>query len=112
MESPRAGRASADPDEAHEGEFSVRYRDLDMNGHANNISYLDWFLEILPLSFREGHTIQELEVNFLAEIGGGEAVRSRALAGGSGGLELEHGLTRLPDGEAVARARSRWAPRR
>ena len=61
--------------EAHRGEFTVRYRDLDMNGHANNISYLDWLLEVLPLRFREGHAIGELELNFLAEVGAGEVVR-------------------------------------
>jgi medium-chain acyl-[acyl-carrier-protein] hydrolase len=111
---------------AYEGEFVVRYRDLDMNGHANNISYLDWLLEVLPLDFRERHSLRELELNFLAELGAGERVRSQALmrcpagssssaadAGSSAGgtIDFDHGLNRLGDSQIAARARSSWVPR-
>lgn len=111
--------ASLDSPDTYEGEFAVRYRDLDMNGHANNISYLDWFLEILPLPFREQHTVRELELNFLAEVGAGEGVRSRALARAAGAaatvprgsVDFDHALTRLTDGQPVARARTHWVSR-
>ncbi|MBN1837725.1 MAG: hypothetical protein JW820_17845 [Spirochaetales bacterium] len=115
--------------EVYEGDFGVRYRDLDMNGHANNLSYLDWLLEILPPAFRDRHTLGELELNFLAELGPGETVRSRAVtapgeavsddaafgrkASGRahpGSVDLHHTLACLRDGRIAARARTRWLP--
>ena len=122
LEAAESGRASPHPLEAHEEEFRVRYRDLDMNGHANNISYLDWFLEVLPYSFRDSHTLQELEVNFMAELGAGDTVRSRALArsvppapasrGSTAAagttVAFDHSLTRLEENQPAARARTRW----
>jgi medium-chain acyl-[acyl-carrier-protein] hydrolase len=97
----------------HEGRFSVRYRDLDMNGHANNISYIDWLLECLPLGLRAGYGLGELELNFLGEVGGGDELLSRAVAVGPGDPEQAprflHTLTRAADGLVAARARSRWA---
>ena len=111
-----AGAAAASaPPEVHEGQFTVRYRDLDMNGHANNISYLDWFLEILPLELRREHTLRELEMNFLAEAGAGDTILSRALAVPSPpagcAREFIHTLSRPGEGPAAARARTRWVPR-
>lgn len=32
--------------------FQVRWRDLDANGHANNICYVEWLLETIPDSIR------------------------------------------------------------
>jgi medium-chain acyl-[acyl-carrier-protein] hydrolase len=97
----------------HEGRFTVRYRDLDMNGHANNISYIDWLLECLPFGLRAGHAVNELELNFLGELGAGDELRSRAVSAGAPGpgqaVGYFHTLTRTTDGLVAARARSRWS---
>jgi medium-chain acyl-[acyl-carrier-protein] hydrolase len=96
----------------HEERFTVRYRDLDMNGHANNISYVDWLLECLPLELRRTHGVRELELNFLSEMGVGEVVLSRATtveaADPKASAEFVHTLARLSDEQVVARARTRW----
>jgi len=98
----------------HEGEFAVRYRDLDMNGHANNISYVDWLLECLPFGLREGHAVSELELNFLVELGAGDRLHSSAVAAVPSGPgdppRFLHALTRTTDGLVAARARSCWSP--
>ena len=45
----------------------VRYNDLDMNNHVNNIKYLEWLMESMDPDFRRTHVPTELEINFLAE---------------------------------------------
>ena len=51
---------------------TVRYTDLDVNGHMNNCRYLDWIDDLLPSSFHETHRIQEFSVYYLSEILEGE----------------------------------------
>jgi len=48
-------------------EFRVRYRDLDVNQHVNNVSYVEWALESLPTSTLMRGFLRDLEVNFLGE---------------------------------------------
>ncbi len=52
----------------------VTYGDLDLNGHVNNVRYIEWMLNALPLGFHEMHTIRQLEVNYLAEAVYGQSV--------------------------------------
>ncbi|MCF7817971.1 MAG: hypothetical protein K9M54_08820 [Kiritimatiellales bacterium] len=46
---------------------AVNHGDLDMNGHVNNVRYIEWVLNSLTLEFHQSHTLKELEVNHLAE---------------------------------------------
>jgi acyl-ACP thioesterase len=48
-------------------EVFTRYSDLDMNGHVNNVRYVDHVLDIFPRSFRMEKDIAEIEMNFLKE---------------------------------------------
>jgi acyl-ACP thioesterase len=115
LEEPAPAAASG---KVFEERFSVRYRDLDMNGHANNVGYIDWLLECLPFELRQSHEIRELELNFLNEVTAGQEILSRAAATPAPAsetadpeapVEYVHTLHRLGDGQVVARARSRWS---
>lgn len=53
-------------------ERTVRYTDLDVNGHMNNCRYLDWIDDLLPSSFHEVHQVQEFSLCYLSEILEGE----------------------------------------
>ena len=46
---------------------TVRYTDLDINGHMNNCRYLDWVEDTLPGSFHESHSVSEFTVNYMTE---------------------------------------------
>ena len=46
---------------------TVRYTDLDVNGHMNNCRYLDWVEDTLPSSFHESHSVSEFTVNYMTE---------------------------------------------
>lgn len=47
---------------------TVRYSELDRNGHMNNTRYLDWVDDLLPLHFHKEHTVQLCTVCYLQEL--------------------------------------------
>jgi len=47
--------------------FNVRYSDLDLNNHVNNIKYIEWGMEGIDPEYKKGHMPFTLEINFLAE---------------------------------------------
>ncbi len=55
--------------------FPVRYGDLDVNDHVNNVRYLEWLLDGLPLEFHRASRLRSIEVNYLAETLPGDTVR-------------------------------------
>ncbi|MDF7801188.1 thioesterase [Pontiellaceae bacterium B1224] len=91
-----------------EGEvLNVNYGDLDLNGHVSNIRYVEWILNSLPLEFHQQHSIQTLEVNYLAEAvyGHSVAVSTREIDP----LVFDHVI--LTEGNDLFRARSVWKAR-
>jgi acyl-ACP thioesterase len=105
-----------------EQEFRVRFSDVDINGHANYLSYSDWLLEAIPSSVRDEHVIAEMEIHFLREANFKDQVISRSQRigdtpiqpltrvssdRGTGG-EFLHSLVRKQDDMEVARARTVW----
>ena len=47
--------------------FHVRYSDLDLNNHVNNIKYIEWGMEGIDPEYRKTHIPFLLEINFLSE---------------------------------------------
>ena len=50
------------------------YTDLDFNGHVNNVRYIQWIEDSLEPSLLENADKMRLDINYLNEILGGEAV--------------------------------------
>lgn len=48
-------------------EFTVRYSDLDVNGHLNSVRYLDHVMDTFTLDYLKNHQIQRLEIAYVAE---------------------------------------------
>ncbi len=46
---------------------TVRFSDLDSNGHMNNCRYLDWVADTLPGSFHRENPVREFSVCYLSE---------------------------------------------
>ena len=46
---------------------TVRYTDLDVNGHMNNCRYMQWVDDLLDADFHEAHSPKELLVCYLSE---------------------------------------------
>lgn len=86
--------------------ITVNYGDLDMNGHVNNVRYIEWVLNNLPLEFHQAHDLLTLEVNYLAEAVYGHSVS--VCSNETEPLHFNHGI--LADGTELFCARSVWKP--
>ena len=59
-------------------EFKVRFDDIDVNGHVNNMHYIVWALETLPKEFRDNHLLKTLDIVYKKEIQYGNEILSEA----------------------------------
>jgi medium-chain acyl-[acyl-carrier-protein] hydrolase len=89
-------------------ELIVRYADLDMNGHVNNVHYPMYVQEALPYAWRLEHDLIEMEMNFLAEARHDDVLEVRLKTESADSLRLRHGLFRRRDGREIFRARTVW----
>ena len=91
-----------------EKQFNVRYGDLDINQHVNNVRYIEWLLECLTGIVEKGRCLSELEINFLGEALHGDRVRARCCRRDEKGTRIDHDVLRETDGRELIRARTAW----
>lgn len=72
----KAGRVRPFTDSEEETEVIARYSDLDINGHMNNVKYLELILDMFRTDFRLSHDIYEIEMNFLKETREGDVLEN------------------------------------
>lgn len=84
---------------------SVRYSDIDVNGHVGSSRYIGWMLDAYPFEHHRAHWVRVLEINYLGETVAGEelSVRTHQI----GPAEYCHSLARN-NGDEVCRARMEW----
>jgi medium-chain acyl-[acyl-carrier-protein] hydrolase len=58
--------------------FKIRYEDIDINGHVNNINYIIWAFEALSFDFRSSHRLKTIDVIFKKEVKYGSEIISQA----------------------------------
>ena len=63
------------PNLTWEAPFRPGYIDIDAHQHVNNVSYAQWCLDLLPQEFFREHRVANFDINFLAELAWGQAVR-------------------------------------
>jgi len=56
--------------------YTVRYFDIDENGHVNNAHYFDWMLDALPAEWLRTHQATEVRIRFENEVKYGHQVTS------------------------------------
>ncbi len=78
--------------------FHVRYNDIDMNGHVNNIVYIMWAIEALDLEFIKNHTICAIDIYFKHDISYGEDIISYAKIDET---SSQHSIKNLRTGEEL-----------
>ena len=83
-------------------EIRVRQSDLDFNDHVNNVHYVEWMLETMPL----GTGPAEMDVVFRAAAKAGDALMSECFRGEGRTLHL---IRRPADGLVLATAAMVWA---
>ena len=57
-------------------EFKVRYDDIDVNQHVNNMNYIVWAFEALPKEFKDKNKLKKLDMVFKKEIQFGNVILS------------------------------------
>ncbi len=92
----------------HEKEIVVRHRDLDINQHVNNVSFVEWVIESVPAKVLNTFVTAELEINFLAEAFYEECLLAACHSQNSHTGVFFHSITRQKDGLELARARTVW----
>ncbi|MEX0599479.1 MAG: acyl-ACP thioesterase domain-containing protein, partial [Rhodothermales bacterium] len=117
-ELPKRERAIDDPpanlpgigDDAVERQVRVRYGDLDVNGHVNNVRYVEWSVEGVPADVLREQVVCSLDLHFRAEGNYGDVVTVRSsTVPGEEARTYAHVIVR--DGDELARARTKWIPR-
>lgn len=93
-----------------ERKFQVRFRDLDINQHVNNTSYVEWILESIPAAVKKDAILSELEINFLAESFLHDRIIANCLSRATDIGSFYHSLYREKDGQELVRARTVWKP--
>ncbi len=89
--------------------FSVRYHDLDLNRHVNNVRYLEWALETLPPEVLDNRQCTDLALQFEAEATLGDPIRATAhLEPTDTSLRVRHRLSHAEDDRTLAVATTTW----
>lgn len=84
--------------------FQVGWKDLDANDHANNVNYVEWALEALPLEIRRNNTLAQLDIEFLRQAFYGDQVTSSA----EGAQDNWGHLLKNAEGAVLCVAVSQW----
>ena len=91
-----------------EKSYSVRYSDIDMHHHVNNIKYIEWILDSYPFEMNQTHQIHTFEINFLAESSYGDAISIHTDMLEESPPAFLHSVLRKEDNRELCRARSGW----
>ncbi|HEX2867837.1 MAG TPA: acyl-ACP thioesterase domain-containing protein [Ignavibacteriales bacterium] len=74
IEDPKAPSGAT----AYKTTFRVRQSDIDTNSHVNNIKYIEWALEAIPLETFQGYTLRRIKVVYKKETVYGRMIDSSA----------------------------------
>ena len=58
-----------------EKSYDVRYSDIDTNKHVNNVKYIDWCVETVPLDVVLNYTLKNIKVIYQKETTYGETIK-------------------------------------
>ena len=98
------------PGHEFECRFHVRRSDLDVNGHVNNVNFIDWAVESFPPPAVGGRRLEDLLIEFHAEALLGDEVlaQSSRLAPVGDTARVLHRLMNARSGRVLAAARTVW----
>ncbi|XP_019437549.1 PREDICTED: palmitoyl-acyl carrier protein thioesterase, chloroplastic-like [Lupinus angustifolius] len=102
--------------------FSPRWSDLDVNQHVNNVKYIEWILESVPLSIMESHELSSMTLEYKRECGKKNKLQSLIAISSADedGCNLGHNnghliecnhLLQLEDGVEIMRGKTEWRPK-
>ncbi len=90
-------------------EFSVCATHLDFNNHVNNVCYLEWALNTLPLETFEKYRLREILFNFLAEGQIGDSIIARSQKVTDSPLAFRHTLDSASESRRLCAIETSWS---
>lgn len=95
----------------HTTPLTARRSDIDINGHVNNVRYVEYALEAVPQDWSEKKHCLGLDIQFRHESFAGDEILSACTVTepDQGRDTLLHSLTRPTDNTEIVRMRSWWA---
>ncbi len=73
----------------HQETRTVRYSELDANGHMSNTRYLNWLEDLFPAQYHRDHPLREFQISYLSEAREGQSIHMTWDLGPEGELRLE-----------------------
>ncbi len=90
----------------HSTENQIRYSDIDVHAHLNNVKYIEFIMNSYPIDFIKNNDPAEMVINFLNEAEGGEKITiNRSDLGNN---EFLHNITRASDNAEMSRIKMKW----
>ena len=84
----------------------VRYSDIDIHHHVNNIKYIEWILDSYPFEMNRTHQIHIFEINFLAESSYEDTISIETETLQESPPAFLHRVSREREGKELCRARA------
>jgi acyl-ACP thioesterase len=111
----RLPRPPACPPGGRESRIVTRRRDIDSNGHVNNLRYLEWLEDSLPEELPSGRRLEEINIRYQRETLPGAVVLARTArlgdepaSRGTERVRLAHEIVLADSGERIASAETFW----
>jgi acyl-ACP thioesterase len=89
--------------------FAIRFADIDLNWHVNNVSYVQWLLEGVPKETWHERRPAVVDAQYVAECDWGGRILTRARA--TAPDQFLHQIAREVDGREIARGATAWVKR-
>ena len=86
--------------------YEVRYSDVDMHHHVNNIKYIEWILDSYPFEMSRAHQIHTFDINFLAESSIEDTISIQTETLQESPPVFLHRVSREGEGKELCRART------
>jgi medium-chain acyl-[acyl-carrier-protein] hydrolase len=90
--------------------FKVKFSDLDVNLHVNNVKFLQWVTDSYPLDFIINNTPGSVEINYLAESMCGDEIKVLVSQETLQTNIWNHSVLRINDNRELCRIRIDWNP--
>jgi medium-chain acyl-[acyl-carrier-protein] hydrolase len=87
---------------------NVLYSDIDVHNHVNNVKYMEWIFDSLPIEHIERYKVDEIELNFVGESSYGGEVFLFNERVSSDNPEFVHTITGKNGKRVLCRAHSVW----
>lgn len=83
---------------------TVKYSDIDLNHHVNNVKYLEWILDMYDINFFIKNTLSEFEIDYMNEAGFNDEINLKRNMNG-----IEHIFSATAqDSREIFRAKIKW----